>query len=77
MFQPLLQDFNACGHYKNTKGMETLTLLTKILTLDFFIKAEVSSALADAVLLWPSLMYGYGLCTTAVIFMREIISHKI
>ena len=41
--QPLLEDCSTGGQYrKNTKGMGILTLLTKILTPDFFIKAEVS-----------------------------------
>jgi len=61
---------------KNTKGMGILTLLTKILTFDFFLKAEVSSELINNVLLWPSLMCEGGLCTTAVIFMREVMSHN-
>lgn len=54
--------------------MGILTLLTEILTFDFFIKAEVSSEKIHTVL--PSLMREDGLCTTAVIFMREVISHK-
>lgn len=75
--QPLLEDCSAWGQYmKNTKGMGILTLLTKILTFDFFIKAEVSSEKIHTVLLWPSLLREDGLCTTAAIFMREVISHK-